>query len=150
MAGGLAQNLIQKLPGFRYGHTAALLNNGKVSLAGGTNGDSLQSAELFDPTMGTFSRTGLMGSPRANHTANLLNDGTVLVAGGFSFVPAPGGGFATADVFDSTTNTFTPTGPMGTVRFSHTATRLNNGQVLITGGESNITGKFVNSAELYK
>jgi hypothetical protein len=135
---------------FRYGHAAALLNNGQVLLTGGFNGTPVQDAELFDPTMGSFSRTGFMGTPRANHTATLLNDGTVLVAGGFSFV-APGS-FSSAEVFDPTTNQFTPTGPMGAARFLHTATRLNNGLVLVTGGQSNITipEVFASSAELYK
>jgi hypothetical protein len=135
---------------FRYGHTADLLNNGKVVLTGGNNGDAVWDAELFDPTTGTFSATSPMNSPRVHHTATLLNDGTLLVAGGFSFFPTSGG-FATADVFDPATNTFTATGHLGTGRFSHTATRLNNGQVLITGGESNgNTGAIASSAELYK
>jgi hypothetical protein len=134
---------------FRYGHTAALLNNGKVLLAGGINGNSLQDAELFDPTTGTFSPTDRMGSARATHTATLLDDGTVLVAGGVAV--------AIAEVFDPATSMFTPTGPLGIPRFNHTATHLNNGQVLITGGESESNRVFskpvfvvVRSAELYK
>jgi len=130
---------------FRYGHTAALLNNGKVLLAGGINGNSLQDAELFDPTTGTFSVTGLMSTARSNHTATLLNDGTVLVAGGFSFVT---GITATADVFDTATDMFVPTGRMGTARSQHTATRLNDGRVLMTGGAD--PGGFIRTAELYK
>jgi hypothetical protein len=135
---------------FRYWHTAALLNNGKVLLTRGINGDSVQDTELFDPTT-KFSHGGLMGSPRANHTATLLDDGTVLVVGGFSFA-TPSGTFATVDVFDTATNLFTPTGRLGTARFLHTATRLNNGQVLITGGQlrTNPTPLYLNSAELYK
>jgi len=134
---------------FRYGHTAALLNNGKVFLAGGINGNSLQGAELFDPTTKTFSMTGLMSTARVHHTATLLNDGTVLVAGGFTFVTISGG-IAAADVFDTATGMFMPTGTMGTARFLHTATRLNDGQVLITGGQSNGTGVTASSAELYR
>ena len=134
----------------RYGHTAALLNNGHVLLTGGFNGQPVPSAELFDPTTGSFSPTGSMGTPRADHTATLLNDGTVLVAGGFSFVPP--GSFSSAEVFDPTTNKFTPTGAMGAGRFLHTATRLNNDLVLITGGQSTITipEVFASSADTYK
>jgi hypothetical protein len=53
---------------------------------------------------------------------------------------------------DTATNLFTPTGRLGTARFLHTATRLNNGQVLITGGQlrTNPTPLYLNSAELYK
>ena len=141
----------------RYGHTAALLNNGKVLLAGGTNGNSLQSAELFDPTTGTFSPTGLMGSARANHTATLLDDGTVLLAAGLDSSLIRDSSLSIAEVFDTATSMFTPTGPLGTPRFDHTATHLNNGQVLITGGESESNRVFskpmfvvVRSAELYK
>jgi len=135
---------------FRYSHTAALLNNGKVLLTGGINGDSVQDTELFDPTAKTFSHAGLMGSPRASHTATLLDDGTVLVVGGQSFA-VPSGALATADVFNAVTDSFTPTGSLGTARFLHTATRLTDGQVLITGGQSKTNpGVIVSSAELYK
>lgn len=135
---------------FRYDHTATLLNNGEVLLAGGFNGYPVQDAELFDPTTGSFSQTGSMSTPRADHTATLLNDGTVLVAGSFSY-NAPGS-FSSAEVFDSTTTQFTPTGPMQTGRFLHTATRLNSGTVLVTGGQSTITlpEVFASSAELYQ
>jgi hypothetical protein len=136
---------------FRYGHTAALLNSGEVLLAGGINGNALQDAELFDPTTGNFSATGLMSTARVHQTDTLLNDGTVLVAGGFTFTTLSGG-IATADVFDTATNMFTPTGRLGTPRFLHTATRLNDGQVLITGGQANgtVPTVFAKSAELYK
>ena len=133
---------------FRYSHTAALLNSGKVLLTGGINGDPVQDTEIFDPTTKTFSHAALMKSPRANHTATLLDDGTVLVAGGYS-VAAPA--LATVDVFNPVTDSFTPAGNLGTPRLLHTATRLNNGKVLITGGQSSVqTGVTVSSAELYK
>jgi hypothetical protein len=135
---------------FRWGHTATLLNNGQVLLAGGNNGNSVADAELFDPTTGTFSATSPMSFPRAQHTATLLSDGTVLVAGGFSFFPAPGGGFPYVDIFDPATNTFTPTDPLEIGRYLHTATLLNNDQVLITGGEANNSTSNLSSAELYK
>ena len=66
----------------RYGHTATLLPNGKVLVAGGYNGGALTSAELYDPATGTWSPTGSLTYGRSNHTATLLNNGKVLVAGG--------------------------------------------------------------------
>jgi WD40 repeat protein len=135
---------------FRYDHTATLLNSGpnsgQVLLAGGFNGNPVSDAELFDPTTGSFSRTGSMSSPRADQTATLLNDGTVLMAGAFSF-SAP---LASAEVFDRTASAFAPTGSMETPRYIHTATLLNSGEVLVTGGSPDLLLTALSSAELFK
>jgi len=115
----------------RDGHTATLLNNGKVLVTGGTSATAdLATAELFDPTAGTFTATGSMESPRISHTATLLAGGKVLITGGY------GGGtqFATAELYDPSSGAFAATGSMETTRQSHTATLLKDGKVLITGG----------------
>jgi hypothetical protein len=71
------------LIGGRYSHTATLLNNEMVLLAGGHYGsDELSSAELYDPATGTFIDAGSMTTGRQIHTATLLNSGEVLIAGG--------------------------------------------------------------------
>jgi len=62
-------------------HTATLLPNGKVLVAGGDDGDNT-SAELYDPVAGTWSSTGSLNHPRVFHTATLLNSGLVLAVGG--------------------------------------------------------------------
>ena len=69
----------------RYRHTATLLSNGKVLVAGGdTSGSYLTSAELYDPASGTWTATGSLNTARADHTATLLPNGKVLVAGGYN------------------------------------------------------------------
>jgi hypothetical protein len=122
----------------RQGHTATLLPNGKVLIAGGGPGN-----ELYDPTTGSFSSSGTMTRTRFGHTAVLLPNGKVLVAGGSGAT----GVLASAELYDPATSSFSPTGSMTTARFGHTATRLLNGQVLIAGG-SGATDPLA-SAEFY-
>jgi hypothetical protein len=136
----------------RYGHTATLMPNGKLLIAGGSeiNSNSLASAELYDTTTGTFSPTGNMEVARCQHTATLLPNGKVLVVGG-SFYYNNGASVITlssAELYDPVTGTFTATGSLITGRFEHTATLLSSGKVLIAGGGS---GSYIttNSAELY-
>ena len=115
-------------------HTATLLLNGKVLIAGGWGGGG--SAELYDPQTGIFRVTGSMTSPRGGHTATLLQTVKVLVAGGDY-------GLASAELYDPTTGSFSATGSMATARQDYTATLIPGGKVLVTGGSGDA------SAELY-
>jgi hypothetical protein len=133
----------------RTAHTAMLLPNGKVLIAGGMDSSlniSFSSAELYDPVTGTFSPTGSMGTARVFHTATLLSSGKVLIAGGYDY--SSDTRFSSAEVYDPVTGTFSPTGTMGMARYDHTATLLPSGKVLIAAG-SPVSYETTNSAELY-
>jgi len=134
-------------------HTATLLPNGKVLIAGGvdTVPHVSTSAELYDPSSGVFSATGSMSVPRSSHTATLLPDGKVLITGGSAGIlnQASGVDTTTAELYDPLTGTFTPTGQMSVPRFLHSATLLTGGKVLLAGGEGVISSPATATAELY-
>jgi hypothetical protein len=114
--------------------------NGKVLVAGGDIGDgdgASVSAELYDPATGMFTATGNLTTAREQNATTLLPDGTILFAGGHGGIPVPGGGFdnlASAEIYNPANGAFSAVGSMLTGRDILGATLLNNGQVLITGG----------------
>ena len=139
---------------FLLGRTTTLLVNGKVLRAGGADDfGRYQKAEQYDPATGMFTATGDMTTPRDSHAAVLLPDGAVLITGGYGMGPIGNsccvslGSLAIAELYDSSTGTFTATGNMKARRAGHTATVLNDGRVLITGGAFPPSG--LSSAEIY-
>lgn len=102
-------------------------------------------------TPGSWTATERMVGDRTYHTATLLLDGTVLVTGGV----LTGNGdmaepSATAELYDPDTGAWTSTGSMTEIRYSHTATLLADGRVLVVGGASGLIDPPPSrSAELY-
>lgn len=134
----------------REGHTATLLADGRVLVAGGNdaNGHAVDSAEMFDPATSMFTVVGSMTTARGYHTATRLADGRVLIAGGNPGAWSYAGQMLhTAEIFDPKTGTFRPTGDMVQNRSWQTATPLADGRVLITGGTSGTSD--LGSAEIY-
>ena len=130
----------------RYGHTATLLPDGKVLVAGGYSSGTLSSAELYDPTTGTWTPTNSMANGRHYHTATLLLNGQVLVAAGAEEAGS-NTTLSSAELYDPATGTWTAAGALSAARYSHTATLLANGWVLVAGGVA--SGVVLSSAEVY-
>jgi hypothetical protein len=128
----------------RFAHTATLLPDGKVLIAGGAASGGagspvLSSAELYDPATSTFRPTGDMTVGRHKHAAMLLPDGNVLIAGGADSRDWRGR-YASAEIFNTRTGTFTPTGSMGAGRFKFrdAVTQLQDGKLLVGGGGQSV------------
>ena len=133
----------------RIAHSATLLPDGRVLVAGGRGSKVNDSAELYDPKSGTFGETGRMLTARYKHTAGLLPDGRVLLAGG-SDERDWRGTLSSAEIYDPQHGTFSATAPMHDARFKlpGVAVQVSSGGLLIAGGNREAefyesrTGKF--------
>ncbi len=117
----------------------------------GTN-PAMMTAELYDPATGTFSATGSLSVARYNHTATLLPNGKVLVVGGQGNFSSTGAyvDYASAELYDPATGTFSATGSLSTPRLNHDATLLSDGTVLVTAGYNHLNGDtYLASVEVY-
>ncbi len=130
----------------RFSHTATVLADGKVLIAGGTDEhfDNLASTEIYDPETETSSPTGSLSTARSQHTATVLPNHKVLVTGNIYS--------ADNELFDPSTGSWTTTSPFLNARGSHTATLLSDGKVLVVGGRDYTTlasNKYTAGAEIY-
>jgi N-acetylneuraminic acid mutarotase len=122
----------------RYDHTATLLKDGHVLVAGGNDGGPLDSARLYDPDTGHWSDAETMHVARSGQAAVRLESGKVLVAGGVERAgdsTSPVGKYTrSAEIYDPAANTWKTAGNMSTGRFEPTMTLLDDGRVLVAGG----------------
>ena len=123
----------------RFLHMATLLGDGRVLIAGGftdLSGFATTTAELFDPATGNFTPAGSMADERGDTAATLLPNGKVLVLGGFHNDASISTSFfwSTTEIFDPGSAKFSIGPFMTQARLGHTATPLNNQQVLVAGG----------------
>ena len=131
----------------RGNHTSTVLPDGRILVAGGTNGPQvLSSCEIYDPISKAWSLTGAMNTPRAGHTATLLTNGTVLVSGGY-INNNSAGTTNTSEIYYPDTGQWAMAGAMISSRQAHTATLLPDGTVLVAGGYAN--GSYLNTSEIF-
>jgi hypothetical protein len=123
-------------------HTATLLQDGRVLVAAGFDGDYVATAEVYDPVANTWSPAGSLATARRIYTATRLGDGRVLVAGGGSAT----GYEATTEIYTPATNTWSPAHAMAHARSGHGATLLSGGDVLVEGGVNTTEGTLNSSA----
>ena len=160
-AGSGQWTLVGDMLHVRVVHTATLLRDGRVLVAGGLSccheaSPTLDfyesSAEIYDPSTDKFTATGSLSAARGNHAAALLPDGRVLIAGGNGNDPAapPLG----TEIFDPATGQFTSGGDLRQPRDSHAAVALTDGRILVIGGEvppevSGVVGVGATATEIF-
>jgi deoxycytidylate deaminase len=125
----------------RSSHTATLLNDGRVLVAGGYNPDAnfqLNSTEIYDPISNTWSNGPNMSAGRNQHAACILPNGNVLISGGESFTgqfPFAFEGLTSAEIFNSSTNTFTAASSLPSGLSFHKQIPVGNYVMAISGKE---------------
>ena len=138
----------------RWLQTATLLRDGRVLVTGGRSpkDPGLHLGRDVRPHDGQVQLRGIDDRwPTAAH-ATLLRDGRVFIAGGYWSDGQKWAVQSSTEMYDPATGNFSPTGSMGAPRDGHTATLLDDGRVLIAGGEDigNAGGVAVPSAVLYQ
>ena len=139
--------------GKRVAPAATLLSDGTVLVGGGWHGFegyfNSNSLGLYDPASGQSLSTGPLAVSRALFSMTLLADGSLLIAGGLQHNNGSADGYlANAEIYAPTTRTSTLTACMTEARYSHTATLLTDGRLLVAGGRG--SGADLASAELYQ
>lgn len=140
----------------RFEHSASLLPDGKVLIAGGQGPadggrfTALSTSELYDPAVGGFVGATPLGEGRANHAAVVLANGSVLVAGGVGGTNADIS-LASVERYDPRSGSWNRMESMSQPRTGATAVLLDDGRVMVAGGESAQRGqrRSLQTAEVY-
>jgi hypothetical protein len=131
----------------RSAHTATLLADGRVLLAGGAVDGSpyvTNAAELYNPATNNWTATGGLNQARYVHGAVLLPDGRALIMGGQAFGSNT---LNSAELYDPVAGTWSYTANMSVARGFFDPVVLPNGKVLVAGGRAPVFE--TDSAELY-
>src|SRR4051812_48204159 len=122
--------LVESLKQFRRLHTATLLGDGRVLVAGGVPLSQAAISELFDPITQSWTNSGTLAVGRELHTATLLQDGRVVVTGGQTANQLLG----STELYHPRSGQWIGAGALNQARELHSATILNSGLVLVAGG----------------
>jgi N-acetylneuraminic acid mutarotase len=149
--GGMSTPRVPALP-----NSMVALLDGRMLVAGGDdeNCTALSSAEVYDPSAGTWSLTGNMTYSRDNAMAVALANGQVLVSGGYSASAVGCTGVtaaaqASAELYDPSSGKFAMTGSPLTPRAAGAVVLLSNGSALLVDGEETGDSPFNGTAEVY-
>ena len=134
-AGTGSFTLVGSMKQFRRQHTATLLSDGRVLVAGGAPVLVAATSEIYDPSTTTWTHSGALNTGRQLHTATLLQDGRVMVTGGQTDSQL----LSSTEVYDPASGSWTNVGRLNEARELHTATPLTSALVLVTGGFPNIS-----------
>ena len=116
---------------------AVLLSDGRVLVTGDKSLDFRAvtgKAETYDPDTGAWSSIEDMSKASIGHTLTLLPDGRVLAAGGVHPTNRHFGAYSTTEIFDPTSNSWSPGPELAQPRIHHSATLTPDGRVLLIGG----------------
>jgi DNA-binding CsgD family transcriptional regulator len=144
------------MPDGRCSHSATLLDDGRILVAGGyferpeDYRDPLPvtaAASIYDPETDGWTEVDPMSTARRNHRATLLDNGRVLVVGGLTTEGDP---IATAEIFNPAQGGWSSTGSMSDPRPGMVFAELADGRVLVAGGQGGQRGTTaLATAEVY-
>lgn len=134
----------------RAAPASVVLGSGRVLVTGGVDaGDNVVgTAQTYDGASDTWAPAGSFIDARSHHTVTLLVDGRVLLIGGHQNLPQSAGDYPiSASIYDETVGGWQPVADWETSRGWHTATRLDDGRVVVVGGF--IPSVFVTLTDIY-
>lgn len=128
-------------------HLLINLNSSQVLAVSG--GYQSRSCEIYDVISKKWTLTDSLNYERTfGETATLLDNGDVLVAGGYYLYPGDSRILKSCEIYDSKTSKWIITDSLKIDREYHTATKLQDGRILVAGGFS-ATQKELNDCEIY-
>ncbi|MBE8399497.1 galactose oxidase [Leptospira borgpetersenii serovar Tarassovi] len=131
----------------RGGHVLTVLADGRILASGGTLFVGDTRSEIYNPATGQWTETGPIQPSRIYHTATRLNDGRVIVIGGIGSTDTEITTISSTLIYNPQTDQWVDGPPLNQSRNAHTATLLQDGRLLVVGGDSN--GVYRQTMEIY-